>query len=122
MTNQLTNMVIHATIDGQPDPLTLDVRHSDLTRWDYAAAEKGWPSVEQAPFLFTSFLTWAVCKRRGITTAAFEQFVDRIISARATEVPVNPTQSAVEPPSTATSPWSHPAPSPLSGLESPTSP
>lgn len=43
----------------------LDVPNPALVRWDFDRAKMNWPTPEQAPMLFTTYLAWATMVFNG---------------------------------------------------------
>jgi hypothetical protein len=53
---------------------TVQIRNPELCRWDLVRADKGWPSMEDAPVLWQTFVAWAAMKRAGIYAGEFQAF------------------------------------------------
>lgn len=51
------------------------ITNQDRTRWDLTAPRQNWPSIQEAPFLFMTFVAWAGLKRLGIYAEEFERFM-----------------------------------------------
>lgn len=60
------------------DGTTLVVRvlNPDYLRWDLSRGKKGWPSGQEAPFLFATFLAWSAAKREGAYEGTYEAFAE----------------------------------------------
>lgn len=69
----------------------------DLILWDRTRVRHGWPKVDEAPFVWMTFIGWAALKREGATTldhAAFEKAC--LECSVLTDEAVDPTSSAAE--------------------------
>lgn len=78
----------------------------DYLMWDRTASRHNWPSAQQGPFLWQTFLAWAALKRTQQIDATWEEFSDRLAEQvelegfGATEAEsngVDPTLAAVGP-------------------------
>ncbi len=47
------------------DYLELQTANPDLIRWDRTRVKHKWPSFEDAPFLWLTFIAWAAARRTG---------------------------------------------------------
>jgi hypothetical protein len=50
--------------DGQ-EPLTLQTNNMDLVRWDRTRVKHKWPRLDEAPFLWFTFISWSAARRTG---------------------------------------------------------
>jgi len=68
----------------------------DLIRWDRTRAQRQWPTAQDAPFLWMTFLAWAAGRRTNALAddVTFDDFADKRcqqVKALGT-VPTDPTQ------------------------------
>ena len=68
---------VTVTIKDHPHPLHVEVINPDRVRWDMTAHKHKWPSFADAPFLGTTFLSWAALRRMKAYDGTFEDFRDR---------------------------------------------
>ena len=50
--------------DGH-DPLVIQTANPDLILWDRTRIKHRWPSFQDAPFLWLTFISWAAARRTG---------------------------------------------------------
>lgn len=50
--------------DGQ-EPLTLQTNNMDLVLWDRTRVKHRWPTMQDAPFLWFTFISWSAARRTG---------------------------------------------------------
>ena len=46
--------------------LELQTTNADLIRWDRTRAKHKWPTIEEAPFLWLTFLGWSAARRSKV--------------------------------------------------------
>jgi hypothetical protein len=73
----LSTPLVRVTLDDGR-VLTVQVRNTEYLRWDRTAAKHGWPRMQQAPFLWITFVAWAALRREGRIPAdwTWEAFSD----------------------------------------------
>lgn len=61
------------------DDTTLDlvVRNPDMVRFDMTRAKHKWPSMDEAPMLWATFVTWRAAVREGVYGDTWENWSDR---------------------------------------------
>jgi hypothetical protein len=47
------------------DPLELQTANPDLVRWDRTRVKHRWPKLDEAPFLWLTFIAWSAARRTG---------------------------------------------------------
>lgn len=47
------------------DDLEVQTTNADLVRWDRTRTKHKWPTVQDAPFLWLTFVAWAAARRTG---------------------------------------------------------
>ena len=62
-----------------PDGKSLEVtvRNPDMVRWDMTAAKHKWPGMEDAPVLWSTFVTWRAAVREGQYAGTWEDWSNR---------------------------------------------
>lgn len=106
----LTNPRLHVIMnDGSHHEV--QAANPDLIRWDLTKAKQRWPGVQEAPFLWMTFIAWAALRRESIVTDTWEVFSDRCIQVSDVSDPspdgddaVRPTQPTADPVLSAPSP------------------
>lgn len=72
--------------DGQPD-LELQTTNADMVLWDLTRPKQRpvWPTFQEAPFLWLTFLAWAAARRTGAipTDMTFERWRDEVLDVDA---------------------------------------
>jgi hypothetical protein len=61
---RLTSPRVQVIRDGQ-DPAEYQTTNADLVLWDRTRAKHKWPTFQEAPFLWLTFLSWAAARRTG---------------------------------------------------------
>jgi hypothetical protein len=68
--------------DGQPD-LELQTTNADMVLWDLTRPRQrpAWPTFQDAPFLWLTFLAWAAARRMGAIEPGytFERWRDEVL-------------------------------------------
>lgn len=72
MAVQLTAPLVEVTRDGEPEPFTVQTDNRDLVLWDKTRGRHKWPSFQDAPFIWLTFISWAAAKRQGLTDCTYE--------------------------------------------------
>lgn len=79
---KLTSPRVLIVREGQPE-LELQTTNADLVAWDLARAKQRpvWPTFQDAPFLWLTFIGWAAARRTGAieTTYTFETWRDEVL-------------------------------------------
>ncbi len=103
-----------AVVLEKPDRTLVEIitqtDNRDAVRWDMTRGRKNWPSMQDAPLLWMTFLAWSALARSGDFTGTFEQFNDVALSLRGVDADgntlsaqtveattVGPTQSGLVP-------------------------
>jgi hypothetical protein len=75
------------------DEYEVQANGADLVRWDLTAAKHKWPEMGKAPFLWSTFVTWAASSRTGIVTDTWDQYLARVEAVEALDqsTDVDPT-------------------------------
>lgn len=47
------------------DPVEFQTTNADMVLWDRTRAKHKWPTFQEAPFLWVTFLSWAAARRTG---------------------------------------------------------
>lgn len=47
------------------EPVEIQTTNADLVLWDRTRAKHKWPTFQDAPFLWLTFLSWAAARRTG---------------------------------------------------------
>src|SRR5262245_54849357 len=61
---KLTSPRVRVLRDGH-DPLEIQTTNADLVLWDRTRIKHKWPTFQDAPFLWLTFLSWAAARRTG---------------------------------------------------------
>jgi hypothetical protein len=68
--------------EGQ-EPLELQTTNSDMVLWDMTRPKQrpAWPTFQEAPFLWLTFLAWAAARRTGAIEPGytFERWRDEVL-------------------------------------------
>jgi hypothetical protein len=81
------------------DPVEFQTTNADLVLWDRTRAKHKWPTFQDAPFLWLTFLSWAAARRTGAIDPAFtyEKWEAETLDVEAlTDEPVDPTNPGPE--------------------------
>lgn len=62
------------------DGTTLEVviANPDMARWDMTRHTHKWPTMEEAPVLWATFVAWHASKRQGLTAVTFDAWRDEV--------------------------------------------
>ena len=74
--------------ESEPDkPLEIQTTNQDLVLWDRTRIKHKWPSFEDAPFLWMTFISWAGARRSGLipVDTTYEAWERDVLSADASE-------------------------------------
>ena len=74
--------------ESEPDkPLEIQTTNQDLVLWDRTRIKHKWPSFEDAPFLWMTFIAWAGARRSGLIAidTTYESWERDVISADASD-------------------------------------
>lgn len=64
-TTKLASPRVEVLLEGRDDKVTVQTRNPDLVLWDRTRAKHGWPKLDEAPFLWLTFLSWSAMRRSG---------------------------------------------------------
>lgn len=83
------------------EPIEFQTNNADLVLWDRTRAKHKWPTFQDAPFLWLTFLSWAAARRTGAIEPAFtyEQWEAETLDVEALtddESTVDPTRPVPE--------------------------
>jgi hypothetical protein len=53
------------------EPIEFQTNNADLVLWDRTRARHKWPTFQDAPFLWLTFLSWAAARRTGAIPSDF---------------------------------------------------
>lgn len=67
-----------ATPGGGEEELHLTLANPDLVRWDLTRHQHKWPTMDDAPMLWATFVCWHAAKRLGLTDVKFDQWRDEV--------------------------------------------
>jgi len=62
---KLTSPRVRVRRDGDMEPVEYQTTNADLVLWDRTRAKHKWPTFQDAPFLWLTFLSWAAARRTG---------------------------------------------------------
>jgi hypothetical protein len=62
---KLASPRVSVLLEGHADPLVVQTRNPDLCLWDRTRAKHKWPKLDEAPFVWLTFLAWAALRRTG---------------------------------------------------------
>lgn len=77
---------------------TVQTDNRDLLAWDRTRAKHKWPSPQEAPFVWMTFLAWHALKREELTALSLTDFEAGAVQIAAADDPetADPTRSAAE--------------------------
>ena len=77
---RLTSPRVKVVRDGH-DPLEVQTDNRDLVLWDSTRARHKWPKLDEAPFLWMTFISWAAARRTGAIGdgVKFETWRDEVL-------------------------------------------
>lgn len=100
---KLLRTTFEVYLKGHEDgpPLEVTTANPDLVRWDMTRAkpQHKWPSMEEAPMLWATFVAWAAAKRLGLYDGTWDKWSleDAVsVEMRDDDEPVDPTKPALE--------------------------
>jgi hypothetical protein len=67
---KLTSPRVRVRRDGV-EPVEFQTTNADLVLWDRTRAKHKWPTFQEAPFLWLTFLSWAAARRTGAIESGF---------------------------------------------------
>lgn len=75
------------------DEFTVQASNVELVAWDKTRAKKHWPTAEDAPFLWMTFVSWAAARRAGaigssVTYEEYEETAEDITPVDADNKPL----------------------------------
>ena len=76
------------------EPVEFQTNNADLVLWDRTRAKHKWPTFQEAPFLWLTFLSWAAARRTGAIepTYTYEQWETETVDVLALgDEPTDPT-------------------------------
>lgn len=78
MSNRIKGQEATVTLlqNGEEKDYPIVIRNPDMVRWDTTRQTHKWPSMEDAPIMWATFVSWAACRRLGLTVATWEAFRD----------------------------------------------
>lgn len=93
---KVTRMEMAYQLTDQDEPQTCIVHNRSLIAWDETRGIRKWPSSQDAPFLWQTFIVWHHLNRTGAYKGDFNAFKDdcELVEALDDESPVDPTQLA----------------------------
>lgn len=77
---RLSSPLVTVIRDGQ-EPLTIQTNNVDLVRWDRTRVKHKWPRMDEAPFLWLTFISWAAARRTGAIsdTVTYEVWEETVL-------------------------------------------
>ena len=68
------------------DPLEVQTDNRDLVLWDRTRIRHKWPKMDEAPFLWLTFISWAAARRTGAIPAdhTYERWADEVLEVGST--------------------------------------
>lgn len=80
-------------LTGQ-EPAEVVVHNRSLIAWDESRGKRKWPTTQEAPSLWATFILWHHLNRTGQYPGDFNRFQDECeaVDVDDDEVPVDPTQ------------------------------
>lgn len=63
---------------GQEVEHDIVIRNPDMVRWDSTRATHKWPSMEEAPVMWATFVSWAAARRLALTDATWDKWRDEV--------------------------------------------
>lgn len=84
---RLTSPRVRVIRDGH-EPLEIQSDNRDLVLWDMTRSRHRWPKLDEAPFLWLTFVSWAAARRTGAIEPAhtYERWSDEVLSVEALDV------------------------------------
>ena len=89
--------------DGH-EPIELQTDNRDLVLWDMTRARHKWPKLDEAPFVWLTFISWAAARRTGAIEPdrTYERWRDETLGVEALDDDEvgddgRPTQAGHEP-------------------------
>lgn len=61
---KVTSPRITVIRDGQ-EPLTVQTTNYDMVNWDRTRVKHRWPKMDEAPFVWLTFVSWSAARRTG---------------------------------------------------------
>jgi hypothetical protein len=61
---RLSSPLVTVIRDGH-EPLTIQTNNQDLVRWDRTRVRNRWPKLDEAPFIWFTFISWSAAQRTG---------------------------------------------------------
>src|SRR5262252_1036760 len=90
---KLINPRIKIVREGQPE-LEVQTTNADLVLWDLTRPKQRpvWPTFQEAPFLWLTFLSWAAARRTGAipTDHTFERWRDEVLDVTSVDDSAEP--------------------------------
>lgn len=74
----LVNPRLRVVLDDGTDQ-EIQVTNPDLIRWDRTRAVKKWPSAQDAPIWWLTFIAWAALTRESTIAMKYEEFETRAV-------------------------------------------
>lgn len=65
------------TVHLPTGPVEVVSANPDLVRWDITRSKHKWPSMEEAPMLWATFVAWAAAKRLNLYAGTWEDWSNR---------------------------------------------
>lgn len=64
----MCHVLLDDGLGGDPDGKTLDLQTNnvDMVLWDRTRAKHKWPGLQEAPFLWMTFISWSAARRTGL--------------------------------------------------------
>lgn len=83
---RLTSPRVRVVREGHED-LEVQTTNQDLVLWDRTRPKHKWPTFEDAPFLWLTFLAWAAARRTGAidTAVTYERWEAEVLGVTSVE-------------------------------------
>lgn len=67
------------------EPVTLQTNNLDMVLWDRTRVKHKWPRLDDAPFLWFTFISWSAAKRTGLIepTTTYESWESTVLDINA---------------------------------------
>lgn len=69
-----TSQVLRVTLAGADAPVEVETANPDLVAWDLHRARNKWPSHDDAPMLWLTFVAWRAMRRLNLTAVTWDDF------------------------------------------------
>lgn len=103
MTSKISSPRVRVTVENGDEltEYTVQTDNRDMVRWDRHRAQQKWPTAQEAPFLWMTFLSWAALSRGGHTDERYADYEQRCLAVVSVdkdgnEMKVNPETGQLE--------------------------